>query len=87
MAVDILPATTTDRNREARRRVARLEVYRRAGRIGRGVTRAYVVAYTAWRVGDVPFEPDPADYGLLENVAAAWRLTVDMWVDEVSSDE
>ena len=86
MATQILPETVTDRNAEARRALARLEVYRRAGRIGRTPTRAYVVAVVAWRVGDTPAElaPAPGDFGLAENVAAAWRLTVDLWLDEVT---
>ena len=56
MTTTILPETIPDRNVEARRKLARLEVYRRAGRIGRTPTRAYVVAVVAWRVGDIPAE-------------------------------
>jgi hypothetical protein len=72
--------TRIDRNVEARRKLVRLELYRRAGRIGRSPSRAYTVAYVGWRLADLPLAPDPADFGLSEAKGAAWAGTVEEWL-------
>ena len=82
VAAPIADGNAEIRRAEARRKLIRLEVYRRAGRIGRTSTRAYVVSLVSWRLGDIPSDlaPDPVDFGLSERTGHAWAETVEDWI-------
>jgi hypothetical protein len=88
VSIPIVAEPADPRTADARRKLARMEVYRRAGSIGRTPTRAFLVALVAWRLGDIPAElpPAPGDFGLSERVGAAWAATVDAWLREAIAE-